>query len=71
MTDGNIAPNYGVTTEMLDQLQQQRVAAIIRVKEEQKAKEEWPGRVNAILRALGEKVIDLELRLAAVETSRS
>ncbi|UVO49245.1 hypothetical protein M0208_01445 [Sphingomonas sp. SUN019] len=70
MTDGNKNPDYSVTPEMLDQLQEQRVAAVVRQKQEAETREEWPLHVNATLRALGEKVQEYENRIATLEAGR-
>lgn len=67
MTTANEAPHTGVTNEMLDGLLGVQVAAAqARIAAEQ-AREEWPGNVNAILRALADKVAQHEARIAALE----
>ena len=62
-----MATDTETQTEMLDRMQEQRAAAVMREREQQEARDAWPATVNAALRALGGKVEELEARLAAVE----
>jgi len=67
MTTGNEAPDIGVTNDMLDgALGAQVAAAQARIAAE-RAREEWPANVNAILRALADKVAEQGTRVAALE----
>lgn len=68
MKTGNEAPDTGVTNDMLDgALGAQVAAAQARVAAE-RAREEWPANVNAILRALADRVAAHEARIATLET---
>lgn len=67
MTTGNEAPATGVTNDMLDGLLGVQVAAAQDRIAAERAREEWPGNVNAILRALADKVASHEARIAALE----
>jgi hypothetical protein len=67
MTTGNEAPDTGVTNDMLDGLLGAQVAAAQRRIAEERAREEWPANVNAILRALTDKVASQDTRIAALE----
>lgn len=67
MKTGNEAPHTGVTNEMLDGLLGAQVAAAQSRIAAERAREEWPGNVNSILRALADKVAQHEARIAALE----
>lgn len=64
MKTGNETPDTGVTTDMLDDLLGAHVASAQRRIEAERAREQWPANVNAILRALADKVAEHELRIA-------
>lgn len=68
MTTGNETPQTGVTNDMLDGLLGAEVATAQRRIAAERAREEWPGNVNAILRALADKVAQHEARIAALES---
>lgn len=61
MIDGNVTP------EMLDRVQEQRAAAVMRQQEQEAAREEWPLNVNAALNVLAGKIADQEARIAKLE----
>lgn len=67
MKTGNEAPHTGVTNDMLDGLLGAQVAAAQSRIASERAREEWPGNVNAILRALADKVASHESRIGALE----
>lgn len=70
MITGNEAPHTGVTNDMLDGLLGAQVAAAQSRIAAERAREEWPGNVNAILRALADKLAAQEARIAALEAGQ-
>lgn len=68
MTTGNEAPDTGVTNDMLDGALGAQVAAAQAHIAAERAREEWPSNVNAILRALADRVAEQGARIAALES---
>ena len=67
MKTGNEAPHTGVTNDMLDGLLGAQVAAAQDRIAAERAREEWPANVNAVLRALAGRAAEHEARIAALE----